>query len=621
MNLYQEEEKSRDLSGRLYVMAGIVFFFFFLIIVRLWYLQIIKSDDLKELSENNRIRLVKIIAPRGIVYDFNGNRLVENRPGFNLTITREDLKDLDMLKITLPKMVDILSEDIDKSLKEGRTLPPYRTIKLKRDLDWEEVARLESFKTDLPGIGLEVSPRRLYPHNGLASHLIGYVGEIEEQQLKRYTATNYRAGDIVGKYGIEESWEKYLRGIDGGKQIEVDALGREIAQLKKINPIPGNNLFLTIDLHTQNTAKKLMKDKAGAVVALNPQNGKVIAMVSSPTFDPNIFATVLTRDDWEELLKDPFDVLTNRAIQGQYPPASTFKIITAIALLEEEIISPSTEIFSGPDFKFAGMTYRDWKDEGHGIINVHRAIVESSDTFFYQTGLMLGVDKLAYYAKGFGFGKKTNIELKGEMAGLVPTKEWKSRTYKEPWYKGETISVSVGQGFMLATPLQMVNAYSAIANGGRLYLPQIVDRVETPSGEVIWRFMPKEIGRPPVSRRTIDIIRSALKGVVNDAGGTARGIRIKGIDIAGKTGTAQVIRLDKEKDKSVEIPYKFKDHSWFIGYAPADYPQIAVAVLVEHGGFGAQVAAPIAREVIRAYLRVGEHEDPYNILKADNQYF
>jgi penicillin-binding protein 2 len=604
MNLYQEQEKSRDLIGKLYVAAGFVFFFFFLITVRLWYLQVIKSADLKKLSENNRIRLVKTTAPRGIIFDFNGNRLVENRPGFNLIATREDLKDLNTLKTILPQIVDILPKDIDESLKRGRSLPPYQTIKLKKDLDWKEVARLESYKTDLPGIGLEVGPRRLYPRNGLASHLIGYVGEIEEEQLKRFKDTNYRAGDIVGKYGVEESWEKYLRGTNGGKQIEVDALGREIALLKKINPMPGNNLFLTIDLHTQSVAKRLMEGKAGAVVALNPQNGKVIAMVSSPTFDPNIFTTGLTRNDWEKLLKIPFDILTNRAIQGQYPPASIFKVITAAALLEEGIISSSTEIFSGPNFKFAGMTYRDWKAEGHGIINIHRAIVESSDTFFYQTGLMLGVDKLAYYAKGFGLGKKTKIELKGEKAGLVPTKGWKSAVYKEPWYMGETISVSVGQGFMLTTPLQMANVYSAIANGGRLYLPQIVDRVETPAGKVIWRFTIKEIGKIPASQRTIDILRSALKGVVNDEKGTARGIKVKEIDIAGKTGTAQVIKLDKEKDKSEDVPYELRDHSWFAGYAPADDPQIVVVVLVEHGGFGARIAAPIARDVIMAYLRI-----------------
>ncbi|MFQ5585914.1 MAG: penicillin-binding protein 2, partial [Thermodesulfobacteriota bacterium] len=417
---------------------------------------------------------------------------------------------------------------------------------------------------------------------------------------------DYRAGDIIGKYGIEESWEGFLRGNAGGKQIEVDALGREIALLKKVNPVPGNNIYLTIDLHTQEVARRLMKGKAGAIVAIDPQNGKMIAMVSSPSFDPNIFATILTSEEWERLLRNPLNILTNRAMQGQYPPASTFKIITAAALLEESVISPATEIDSGPVFEFGGRVYRDWREEGHGSINVHRAIVESSDTFFYQTGLRLGIEKLAYYARGFGFGSKTGIEIKGEKAGLVPSKEWKLKVYGEPWYMGETISVSVGQGFLLATPLQVLNAYAAIANGGTLFLPQIVERIETPAGEVLRDFLPKEIGRAPVSKRTLRILQSALRGVVSDDKGTARFIRNGQFAIAGKTGTAQVTMLGEERIKAEEIPFRLRDHAWFVGYAPANDPRIAVAVLVEHGGFGAEVAAPLALEVMKGYLLGGE---------------
>ena len=602
MTPYVAQKEPFYLQVRLYYIAGIVLFIFLLIIIRLWDLQVIKSSEMKRFSENNRIRVVRLTAPRGIIFDRNGNRLVENRPGFDLTVVREDLKDIEALKETLPHRIEIAPDAIEEALRRGKRLPPYQSIKLKEDIGWEEVAVIESFRIDIPGIGLDVSPRRLYPYNGLASHLIGYVGEIDEGNLRRLGGVDYKAGDTIGKYGLEESWDGFLRGSAGGKQIEVDAIGREIALLEKLSPVPGNNIYLTIDLNTQKAARQLMKGKAGAIVAMEPQSGRILAMVSSPSFDPNIFTTRLTGEKWERLVKNPLNLLTNRVIQGQYPPASTFKIITAAALLEDGLISPSAKIESGPVFEFGGREYRDWKEEGHGAINVYRAIVESSDTFFYQMGLKLGVDRLSHYASGFGFGSRTGIEIKGEKGGLVPSKAWKKRIYGEPWYMGETISVSVGQGFLLATPLQVLNAYAAIANGGRLFLPQIVERIETPGGEVIRDFVPKETGVLPVSKRTLNLLRSALRGVVSDDKGTARFIRTRGFAIAGKTGTAQVAMLGEERLKAKEIPYRLRDHAWFAGYAPADDPRIAVVVLVEHGGFGSEVAAPIAREVMRAYL-------------------
>ncbi|MCP3676904.1 MAG: penicillin-binding protein 2 [Deltaproteobacteria bacterium] len=602
MTPYVEQREPRYLPGRLYYVAGIVLFIFLLIIIRLWHLQVIKSSEMKRFSENNRIRVVRLTAPRGIIFDRNGNRLVENRPGFDLTVVREDLKDIEALKETLPDRIEIAPDAIEEALRRGRRLPPYQSIKLKEDIGWEEVAAIESFRTDIPGIGLDVSPRRLYPYNGLASHLIGYVGEIDEGNLRRLGGVDYKAGDTIGKYGLEESWDGFIRGSAGGKQIEVDAIGREIALLEKLSPVPGNNIYLTIDLNTQKRARQLMKGKAGAIVAMEPRSGRILAMVSSPSFDPNVFTTRMTDEEWERLVKNPLNILTNRVIQGQYPPASTFKVITAAALLEDGLISSSAKIESGPVFEFGGREYRDWKEEGHGAIDVYRAIVESSDTFFYQMGLKLGVDRLSHYAIGFGLGTRTGIEIKGEKGGLVPSKAWKKGKYGKPWYMGETISVSVGQGFLLATPLQVLSAYAAIANGGRLFLPQVVERIETPDGEVIRDFVPKETGVLPVSKRTLDVVRSALKGVVSDDKGTARFIRTRGLAIAGKTGTAQVAMLGEERLKAKEIPYRLRDHAWFAGYAPADDPKIAVAVLVEHGGFGSEIAAPIAREVMRTYL-------------------
>ncbi|MBI3755063.1 MAG: penicillin-binding protein 2, partial [Deltaproteobacteria bacterium] len=338
---------------------------------------------------------------------------------------------------------------------------------------------------------------------------------------------------------------------------------------------------------------------------IDPQSGKILAAVSNPSFDPNLFAAGIDKKQWNNLISNPFHVMETKTIQGQYPPASTFKVITAAAALEEGVITPSTKIYAGGSFWFGNKEFRDWKAGGHGIIDVHRAIVESSDTFFYQVGLKVGIDRLAYYAKGFGLGRKTGIQLTNEKPGLVPSSSWKKETQGAPWYEGETISVAVGQGYLIATPLQMLNAYAAIANSGRLYLPQIVNRVETPQCQVMWRFMPQEIGRIPISPATIKIVKDALKGVVNEDGGTGWPARVPGIEVAGKTGTAQVMKLKENtsRKKPKDTPYEQRDHAWFIGFAPAENPEIAVAVLVEHGGFGAEAAAPVAREVIKAYLK------------------
>ena len=457
----------------------------------------------------------------------------------------------------------------------------------------------------MPGILLDIEPRRVYPFGDAVSHIVGYLGEIDEQQLKKLKKTNYVPGDFIGKYGIEYQLEKYLRGISGGRQIEADAMGREIKLLKKITPVQGYNVYLTIDIDTQLAANMAMKDKVGAVIAMDPQNGKILAAVSAPSFDPNLFAAGIKKEQWSSLITNPFRVIETKFTQGQYPPASTFKLITAAAALEDNIITPSTKIYAGGSFWFGRREYRDWKAGGHGIIDIHRAIVESSDTFFYQVGLKTGIDRLAYYAKGFGLGRKTGIHLTNEKSGFVPSTKWKKDAYGVKWYEGETISVSVGQGYLTTTPLQMMNAYAAIANGGRLFLPQLIDRTETQTGEVIERFTPQETGgRVPVSPVNMKILQDALKGVVNENGGTGWTARLPGIEVAGKTGTAQVIRLKENtpRKKPKDTPYEQRDHAWFIGYAPAENPQIAVAVIVEHGGFGAEAAAPVAREVIRTYL-------------------
>jgi len=599
---YFQEKEPLEFKKRVFLATILAAVLFFIIIVRLWHLQILDGRYYGNLSRHNKTRTVKSQAPRGILYDRKGIKLAINRPGFDLYIIPEDVTDWPKTKAMLKRLAGIDEETIKARLKRAKGQPPFRAVKLKEDLSWEETVKIESFNFEMHGVMLDVTPKREYIYGPATSHLIGYIGELNIDELKRLNASGYDAGDYLGKYGLEKSYEEYLRGEDGFKDLEVDALGRKINVLGWTPPYPGKDVTLTIDIKTQLAAWQALGEEAGAVVALDPNSGRVLAMVSKPAFDPNKLSAGITGKDWRALVKNPLHPLTNRAIQGQYPPASTFKPIVAASALTEGAIKPETLVDSGPVFMFAGRGYRDWKEEGHGIINYKRAIIESSDTFFYQVGLMLGIDTLSKHAKSFGLGKTTGIRLGGEKSGLMPGSEWKKRVKKERWYQGETISVAVGQGFMLATPLQMANAFSAIANGGTIFRPEIVEKIATPSGKVLDEFTPEIKERVDVPPDILKKIREALHGVVNDKKGTARGLRDRRLKIAGKTGTAQVARMIEREHDLKKIRYKLRDHAWFVGFAPYDDPKIVVAVLVEHGGFGARAAAPIAKKVFKAFL-------------------
>ncbi len=599
---YFQEKEPLEFKKRVVLATIIAAILFFMIIVRLWQLQIMNGRYYGNLSRHNKTRTVKSQAPRGILYDRHGVKLAMNRPGFDLYIIPEDVTDWPKTKAMLRRLAVIDEDTINERLERAKGHPPFRAVKLKEDLSWEETVKISSFNFEMNGVMLEVTPKREYIYGPATSHLIGYIGELNIDELKRLKASGYDAGDYLGKYGLERSYEEYLHGKDGFKDLEVDALGRKINVLGWTPPYPGKDVTLTIDLNTQLTAWQALGEQAGAVVALDPNSGQVLAMVSKPAFDPNKLSAGITAKDWKALVHNPLHPLTNRVIQGQYPPASTFKPLVAASALTEKAIKPETLIESGPVFMFAGRGYRDWKEEGHGIINYKRAIIESSDTFFYQVGLMLGVDTMAKHAKSFGLGHKTGIRLGGEKSGLVASKEWKKRVKHERWYKGETISIAVGQGFMLATPLQLASAFSAIANGGTLFRPEIVERIATPSGKILQDFTPEIRGAVDVPPEILEKIRKALQGVVNDKKGTARVLRSKRLKIAGKTGTAQVARLGEREHDLKKIKYKLRDHAWFVGFAPYDDPKIVVAVLVEHGGFGASAAAPIAKKVFKAFL-------------------
>jgi penicillin-binding protein 2 len=576
---------------------------FSILLLRFWYLQIYKGKEFRELSENNRIRLVRVNPFRGMIYDRNGHILVENRPVFVLKVVPEDVKDWDGLMSLLLDLVAIDGEDIKSRLSKAKSRPQFEPIVLKKDLSWEEIAKVETFKMELPGVSLDVEPRRFYPDGKLASHILGYLGQLNLTELRDSNFANYSQGELVGKYGVEELKEEFLRGSRGGQQVEVNALGRVKKVLYELKPVSGKDVYLTIDKRLQKVAEDALAGKAGTVIAMDPQTGKILALANSPSFDPNLFVRRMSLNEWDSLKSAPNRPLENKAIQGQYPPASTFKPIVAAAALEEKALNPYTEIYSGGSFRLGRRNFRDWKKEGHGYINIHDAIVESSDTFFYQVGLKLGVDKIAKYAKSFGFGKKTGISLNDEKDGLVPTVLWKKKVVGERWVDGETLTIAIGQGYSLATPLQVVNAFAAVANGGRLLVPQIVDRIEDENGVVFEPYVTKEINRLSVSEENMTVLRDALLGVVQEEEGTGRTVRIRGVKIAGKTGTAQVVKMKEDDiDDDEEIPYKFRDHSWFVGFAPYEKPEIAVVVLIEHGGYGAVSAAPIAKTVLKAFF-------------------
>ncbi|VAV82394.1 Peptidoglycan D,D-transpeptidase MrdA [hydrothermal vent metagenome] len=605
MKDYLADKDPSDLKERLYLALVVIALIFLILIAKLWYLQVMRSSHFSELSMNNRIRLTKTPAARGLILDRNGKLLAENRPGFDLLIVPEDVKDMAKTKKILTRIVDIDNKTINAKLKKAKRRAPFRPVKLKEDISWEEMAKVDNYNYELPGVLIEVMPKRTYPYDEATAHLLGYLGEISERGYRRSRKEDqkpYRRGDMIGRSGVESSFEKTLRGTDGGRQIEVDASGRLIKVMKEIPPYPGQNIRLTIDLATQKAAWDAMKGKTGAVVAIDPRNGKILALVSTPSFDSDQLTRGLSSKEWQELIQDPMKVFNNRALQGLYPPASTFKPITAIAALEKGVIDKKKKIMSGPSFKLGRSLYRDWKRGGHGKINLHTAIVQSSDTFFYQLGLEVGIDDISHYAKSFGLGSKTGINIKNEKNGFVPSRAWKLKAKGEPWYRGETVITAIGQGFMLSTPMQLVNAYAAIANGGTLYTPQFIEAVESIEGEKVKDFLPVIKGMVDAKPETLQFIREALRGVISEEHGTARWINRRGLKIAGKTGTAQVVRM-KERIKNIEdIPYKFRDHGLFAGFAPFDDPKIAVAVVVEHGGFGSSSAAPVALRVIKTYL-------------------
>jgi penicillin-binding protein 2 len=576
---------------RVIAMASLATTALLLIVCQLWYLQVLEGGRFQEASDKNRIRIRPVAAPRGILFDRKGLPLVDNRPAFTLSlIPRELERDPVKRDATLGRLASLLQipfadlQDAVSKVSPDSILP----VRVRRGLTMDDVARVEEWKLELPGVIVEVEPQRAYPNSRFAAHLLGYVREASDDQLK---AGRYRRGDMVGQSGLERLLDEFLRGTDGGERIEVDAMGRQVRLIQSTEPHPGAQVVTTIDRRVQEAAEKAMEGHAGAVVVMDPRNGDVLAMVSTPSFEIDRFTGTIDRNAWLRVIQDPEHPLLNRTIQSQYAPGSVFKIVVAAAGLQEGTLVPTDHTNCNGDFHLGEWTFKDWKAGGHGSVDLLGAIRQSCNIFFYEKGLKIGGTAIAKYATAFGFGGPTQIDLPGEKLGLIPQPQLRRDKRVGGWHAGETVNMSIGQGAVLVTPMQVARFMSAVANGGVLWKPRLVQRIERPTKGVVWSDSGSVTGHVELSPMVWAFLRQALWSVVNE-GGTGEGARIAGLDVAGKTGTAQMIAKSRAD--------KGQDHAWFASFAPVGDPEAVVVVLVERGGKGGQVAAPIARKVLSA---------------------
>lgn len=605
-DISERDEGALDvLKKRLLAAAVVILFFFTILVLRLWTLQVTDGEKYEQRAYGNRVRIREIAPPRGNILDRNGVEIVTNRPSFNVTLIQEDSVNIgDVLK----RLAPVLNMDVSElwaKIREAAGTPKYLPIRLKEDIDWQTLAYLENHNREFSGIRTEVQPVRVYHFNDLAANTLGYLGSISKKELDKSDRNIYSGGDIIGKRGLEKIRESDLRGEKGSSYSEVNARGFEQQMLKSIEPLPGREIKLTLDVGMQQIAESYMEagEKSGAVVAIEVSTGRILTAVSAPSIHIRDFIGGISTKNWKALLDNPKHPLINKTVQASYPPGSTYKMATALAGLAKGVIDEDTVIYCPGHYRFGNRTYRCWKHSGHGPVSLNKAIAQSCDVYFYQVGQRVGVDALAEYAKKLGLGEKTGVDMEFEKSGLTPTKKWKQKYRKAKWQDGETLSVAIGQGFNLVTPLQMCLMTATIANGGKVYRPKIVEEVVSPEGAVIERFAPELVSQIDGMDRYFQLIRKGMEEVVQGKRGTARKVRIEGVRIAGKTGTAQVVRVAQYRGlREEDIPYKYRDHAWFTCFAPADNPEIAVTVLVEHGLHGGSGAGPIARAVLKEYF-------------------
>lgn len=622
-------DEAREFQSRykvlyLFIIGTLVVFF-----LRLIWLQVIQGSELRQYSEKNRIKQNKIAAPRGLILDRDGKALVENLPGFEVIISPQYVENLKDLAETVGPILGIEPNKVIERIQRSKRINgQFATIRLKDGLSREEVFRLKRIRLDTPGLEIRESIVRYYPLKENGSQLFGYVGEISKNEIPKLNEKykkilNFEQGDIIGKSGLEEYLEKDVRGSDGVSYIQVDAHGRETVteipniygeQIKDLEPFHGNSAYLTIDRDIQEAAYKSMTglNRIGGVVAMK-SNGEVLAWLNTPAFDPNDFATEISTKVWNKLTSDPFKPLRNKVIQDHFSPGSTFKPLVAVAALQDKVITDKTVLYAPGRFFFGNRWYHDHNKNGEGHITIYEAIEKSSNVFFYQLGIKLGVDKMYNYISLLGLGSKTKIEMEREASGRLPNSEWKKSIRGEEWQPGENLSTAIGQGYVTVTPLQMAIAYNTIALEGKVVKPFIVKKVVDHEGNILLERFPevvRDITLPQpngykIDTETFKIVKEAMRRVANGTAGTARSLKVPGVQMAGKTGTAQVMSFSADQiyAKCESRPIHLRHHGWYIAWAPWDKPEITVAVLAQHSCHGNPGAAPVVRDIIEAYFR------------------
>jgi penicillin-binding protein 2 len=585
----QIREHREDLLHRLPRLRLVFLVLIVVVAGRFWFVQAVSGDYYRGLADNNRLREVQIQAPRGLIYERQGNILVENIPAYNLMLDRSRAVDvnrsLQVAAQTLGRPVEELRAAIER--QPGKTL--FQPVLIAEDLSLSQVARLSVVSLEHPEFETEVGHLRLYRYGPMTEHLLGYLGEVTEKELARPN-TPLRSGDLVGRKGIEQSFDDHLRGIDGERIVIVDSRGRPKEETRRQRSEAGEQLELAVDLDLQQEAARFFEGKEGAAVALDPNTGEVRMLFSAPAFNPNLFSRRLDQAAWQELVETPTHPLQDRALQSTYSPGSVFKIIMAVAGLTDGVINTQSRVYCPGSARIYNRRFRCWKRGGHGWVELRRAIKESCDVYFYQLGKELGISRIAHYSRLFGFGQPTGIEISGEKQGLVPDPEWSLEFRGTPWYPGETISVAIGQGPVLVTPIQLATMMATVANGGYRVVPRVTQVSPQPKLE--------PVGVEPAA---LEAVRDALWAVVNEKGTGARA-HVPGIDVAGKTGTVQVVRQETWI-KSEDLPYEKRDHAWFASFATGGDRQLVVIVFVEHGGKGSRAAAPLAKKLYEIYFR------------------
>ncbi len=567
-----------------------------------WYTQIVRGDYYFRLSENNRLRSVAVTAARGVIYDRKGVALAENEPSYTLYLYRRETKNLAASIDTAVALLGLPREDVERRVARYRTYFDFVPIALAENLTIGEVAAIEARGAEHPEFAVGVGQRRLYTKTSSAAQTLGYLSEATPNQIAAQP-DRYRPGVAIGQRGVESAYQDLLAGRDGERRIIVDSFGHETAEESRVDPVPGRNLTLTIDQRVQDVAERYFRDRVGSAVAMDPKTGQILALVSAPSYDPNLFSRRMTGAEWATLVDNPFHPLQNRAIQNVYSPGSAFKVFLAVEGLAGGYITPDTKVYCPGYATFYGRAFKCHKKEGHGWVNLREAIRGSCDVYFYTLGKKMGIEKIAEAARAFGFGQPTGLDLPNEKSGLVPSEEWSAKVRKAHWYPSETISVAIGQGPLLVSSVQLARGLAGLVNGGRFPRPHLFLSAQDPQSGSRFEYVDEVEPRMKIAPSIVEEVEDAMWAVVNEPGGTAYLSKLPGVELCGKTGSVQVV-AQKDTKKESSLPFEKRDHAWFIGFAPKRDPKIVVAVFIEHGQHGASAAAPLARDLVAAYFGV-----------------